>query len=576
MLLRFLPFLDLKDYQKSYLSADIVSALSVVLLAVPQGVAYAMIAGLPPAMGLYACGIPVIIGCLLRSSRHVITGPSNALSLLVAGALFSSGTGQPIEAAVTLAFMVGAFQLVFGILRLGGVVDYISQPVVLGYVVGAGVLIGVGQLPNATGVPSPPAGNLLQRLANWWSHVADVHVYTVLLAVLTIVLVLGLRRLSPKFPAGLVSVGLTGVGAWILGLSNQGVATISDLALVPTHVISFSAPSLGMMKEMLPYAIACTVLSSVESAAVGRAIASSTGQRLDSNTEFFGQGASNIAASFLSGYPISGSLGRSTLNARSGAKSRLSGVLSGAFIVLALPFMAPLVNHIPVGALAGLILVVAMDLIQIRRIRDVIAGPKADGLAMLVTMMGTWVLDLDTAIYVGVGISLVLFLRRVRLVQVSELVIAENGRFEESEVGDARYCSAIRILHVEGNLFFGAAGELRTALESARLEPELQVLIVRLKRTRGLDSTSAQVLIDVASRMHEAGQRLYLVGLRSHEMNWLRRSGALDTLGPENVFPRQKEWFAAMNAAIQAASLAVGQHQCNSCPIQQYISKGSQ
>jgi SulP family sulfate permease len=574
-MLRFLPFLDLKTYRATQVSADVMAALSVALLAIPQGVAYAMIAGLPPAMGLYACGIPVIVGCLLRSSRHVITGPSNALSLLVGVALVSSGTEQPIEAAITLAFMVGVFQLAAGLFRLGGMVDYISQPVVLGYVVGAGVLIAVGQLPNATGVSAPPSGLLVQRLQHWAAHLPELDSSTSLIAVATVVLIALMRQFSTRFPAGLFAVALATAVSWTLGWPEQGVRILSDVAQVPTNWVSFSVPSVAMLRDLLPFAVACTVLSSVESAAVGRSIASTSGQRLEPNTEFFGQGAANLVASFLSGYPISGSLARSTLNAKAGAQSRVAGVLSGAMVFLTLPLLAPLVNLVPVGALAGLILVVAADLIQPRQMWRVLAGPRSDGVAMVVTLIGTWVLNLDTAIYLGVGISLVLFLRRARLIQVKEMVVSEENRLQESEPGEGRRCHAIRLLHVEGNLFFGAAGELRLALEAMRLQDGVQVVVVRLKRTRGLDSTSAQVLTEVASRMREAGQRLILVGLRDPEMRWLGQSGALTLLGHENVIPTQEKWFAAMNDAIARAVESVGLHECTGCPIQHYLDEGS-
>ena len=572
---RFAPFLDLSSYSLKHLPADALASLSVLLLAIPQGVAYAMIAGLPPAMGLYACGIPVVIGCIFRSSRHVVTGPTNALSLLVAGALFSASPMDPIQAAITLAFLVGVFQVAFGVLRLGSIVDYISRPVVLGYVVGAGVLIGVGQLPNAFNVSGPRTGNLFARVQDWLGKLDQLDWTASAMALSTIVVMVFFRRFWPKLPAGLFAVVLLTLIAVGLRLPDAGLLIVADIAVVPTDWIRWSMPSFATIGDLVPFAVACTVLSSVESAAVGRSIASQSGPGLDSNP-VFGQGMANIAASFTSGYPISGSLGRSNLNARSGAVSRLSGIFSGLAVTVALPVLAPLVNRIPVAVLAGLILVVAADLIQIKRIQRILKGPRSDGLAFVTTLVGTWIFNLDVAIYVGVGISLVLFLRRVRLVHVKELVVTNELRLSESEVGDSRCCPAIRILHIEGNLFFGSAGELRNALEDIRLKPNVKVIIVRLKRTRGLDGTSAMVLTEVAMRMRDNGQRLLLVGLREPEMDWLRSSGVLDELGVDAVFPTRQEWFAAMNASLESARQFVGMHQCRTCPVEQYLSKGTQ
>ena len=568
---RFFPFTDLRDYQSNHLGRDILAALSVTLLAIPQGVAYAMIAGLPPVMGLYACGVPVIVGCMLRSSRHVVTGPSNALSLLVGGGLLVVGGENPIAAAITLAFMVGIFQLAAGVLRLGGIVDYISQPVVLGYVVGAGVLIGAGQLPNATGVANAASGNLYERVLDWWGKVPDIQLVTVGIAFATVVVLLIVRRLSRRFPAAVVAIGLTAGCSWLFDLSSHGVKVVADLASVPGSFFSLSLPDLGMIQILLPLSVACTVLSLVESSAVARTVASESGQILDSNTEFFGQGAANLTASFLSGYPISGSLARSSLNAKSGAQSRLAGAMSGVLVLGSLPVMAPVLNVVPLGALAGLILVVAADLIQVRRMRQVMRGPLADGLAMIATMFGTWFLSLDNAIYLGVGISLILFLRRVRLLRIREMVVTEKLRIQEVDTGDARGCSAVKILHIEGNLFFGSAGELCAALESARLEPGVQGLVVRMKRTAGLDSTTAQVLVEVAVRMRESGQVLVLVGLREEEMRWLDAAGILRSLGEENVIPTQKQWFEALHGGIRLALNHVEEHHCESCPLEQYL-----
>jgi len=468
--------------------------------------------------------------------------------------------------------MVGLFQMAAGLHPLGGVVDYISSPVVRGYVAGAGVLIAVGQLPNATGVVSPQSGNLIERLSHWLQHCPNTHLLTVLVATLTIALILAFRRINPRIPGGLITLFAAAGVSSFLDLNGRGLAVVSDIASVPTDMFAISVPNISTVQDLLPYAVACTVLSLVESAAVARSIASKTGQRLDSNMEFFGQGLANLLASFFNGYPISGSLARSTLNAQSGAQTRLAGVLSGVIILCTLPFLAGLVNMIPIAALAGLILVVAAELIQFRQIRTILRGPISDGLAMSATMLGTWFLPLDKAIYLGVGISLILFLRRARLVRVRDMVPGANGRLQEAppETHDGILCCAIRILHVEGNLFFGAAGELRSSLDEVLNQSDVRVLIIRLKRTHGLDATTAQVLVEASKQLHDRGGRLMLVGLRSPDMVWLNRSGVIAALGEGNVIPTQQQWFAAMNQAIATAIQWAGQTECVHCPLRDY------
>lgn len=548
---------------------EMIAAVGVVTLSVPQGVAYAMIAGLPPAMGLYATCIPVIVGSLLRSSRHVVAGPTNALSLLVGGALVGQSS-DPMSAAITLALLVGLMQVGAGLLRLGSVVDYISSPVVLGYISGAGVLIGVGQLHNITGTTGPKGG-LLTTLQGWLSvGPASAEPLAVGFAVATVVLLVGMRRLVPKIPGAVVAMVLAiGVNI-LLSLEDAGLAVIADIAPVPTGLPPLTIPDLSLAVGLLPAAVACTVLSLVESSAIARAIASDTGQRLSSSREFFGQGMSNIAAAFSGGYPISGSLSRSALNAQLGAETRWAGVASGVLMLLVMLVLGPIVDHTPIAALAGLLLVVAFQLIDVPKIKRTIQTRPADGIAFGVTFIAALLIPLNQAIYLGVGISVVLFLQRARMISVLEMVIGPRGRLrtisdpltdDTLPEGFSR-CQRIKILHVEGVLFFGAAGELQLALDEAAAG--VDVLVVRIKRTQGIDVTVIDVLESVAIAMDRRGQHLLLVGMPPRVMATLQRAGAVEILGEDALFPSRKRWFAAMN---DAAGHAVGlvEPRCEQC-----------
>jgi len=565
-----LSLLDLRGYRRSDLARDAVAAAAVIFLAVPQGVAYALIAGLPPAMGLYAAAAPAIVGSLFRSSRHVITGPTNALSLLV-GAAVAAGLGaSPAETAVTLALMVGAMQFAAGALRLGAVVDYISSPVVLGYITGAGVLIGAGQLHNLTATEGP-GGHLLAKLAGWAGAIADADGLSVGLGVATVLLLVILRRVNRKVPGAIIAMAAGIIADLVFDLQALGVTVIADIAPVPAGLPPLTVPSLDHIGALLPVAVAATVLSLVESSAVARSIASRTGQKLDANVEFVGQGLANLAAAFTGGYPTSGSLSRSALNERLGARSRLAGVLAGVAMLLVLLLLGPLVDHTPIACLAGLLLVVAWDLIDGPQIRRLFKTRRSDGLAFTVTMLSCWVMSLDKAIYLGVGISLVFFLRQARLLVIRDLAVDDEGRLREVDssapAGSFDACESIRVLHVEGSLFFGAAGELRDYLDEASRADGLVALVVRLKRTRGLDATTAAALSAVSESMTARGRRLLLVGMRPEAMETLRGSGAADTIGVENLFPTQPTWFAAMKRAVALALTLLDDEQRARCPL---------
>lgn len=574
---RFLPFLDLRAYQLRHLPRDLLASPSVTFLDIPQGVAYAMIAGLPPAMGLYAAALPAVVGALFRSSRHVVTGPTNAVSLLVGTAVAAEvahGGASPMTVGVTLAFMVGVVQFFAGLLRLDALADYISQPVVRGYISGAAVLIVIGQLSNATGTVRV-VGNPIQMIGGWLSSLSEVQLLAVLFTLGTIVCVLYLRHFYPRLPAAIIALGLSIVVARAFQLSDAGLQLVADLAPLPAGLPPFTVPHLDQWAGLLPMAIACAVLSLVESSSVARTLAAKSGQRLDMAAEFSGQGLANIAAAFSGGYPVSGSLARSTLNHQAGAQSRLSALFCGLLMLAVLLFLGPVVNQTPIASLAGLLFVLASDLIDGDRIRMILRGTRGDRMAFLATLVGTWLVPLDQAIYIGVGISILLFLRRARLLTVREMTISEKGRFREvdhEQEERGRHCSAIRILNLTGPLFFAASGELQAAIERINAEPHIRVVILRIRQTQGLDITIASLLESSQRQLESAGKTLLILGLRSDAMQLFEKTGIAARVGPANLFPAQSGWFTAMEAALRRALALAGEHSCGThCPFAAYL-----
>jgi len=548
----FFPFVDLRKLTGDDLRRDLLASLAVTFMSVPQCIAYALIAGLPPAAGLYAAIFPTIIGSLFRSSRHVVAGPSNAVSLLVGGILAALSTqldASPTELALGLAVMVGVMQVAAGSLRLGAVVDYISAPVVLGYITGAGVLIGIGQLHNLTGTVGG-SGHVLAKVHTWAGGLSQLNTTALALGAVAAATMLGTRLINPKLPSALLGLVVSSGLSMALGL-GESVQVVGDLAPVQAALPPLTLPT-TIHGQMVVAAFAITVLSLVESSAVARSIADRTGDRLDLSVEFVGQGLSNITAAFSGGYPVSGSLSRSALNVDARASSRLAGVLSGVFLAGVLLVAGPLVDRIPIPTLAGLLVVIAYDLVKVPRIKQTLRAGTGDALAFVATLVGTWTLRLDHAIYLGVALSIILFLRRARMLRVQELALGKDGRLREVETVDGGG-GPVRVLHVEGSLFFGAAGELRDALTTVGREPGVKALVVRLKRTRALDVTTAQVFSAVAKQLEDGGRHLVLVGMRPDAMGVLERTGVAEQVGRENLFPTRPGWFHAMDAGLSRA-----------------------
>ncbi len=552
---RWLPLPPITRYPKQALGPDVVAALTVLFLGVPQGLAYATIAGLPPVVGLYASAIPTLVGSLFRSSPYVLAGPTNALSLLVGSAIGEATGSDPVPIALTLALLVGVFQVLAGALRLGALVDFISTAVVLGYITGAGILIGVGQLHNATGTAGP-SGRIWVTMGGWFETLTEAQPLAVAVTISTILTVIVIRlinrRIGKRIPSAIIAMGLALVANLVFDFESQGLSVVSDLAPIPPGFPPLTMPDLGLVPGLIPLAIAVAVLSLVESSSVARSLSSKRGESLEASTEFFGQGMANLAAAFTGGYPISGSLSRSALNERAGAQTRLAGMIGGVMMLVALATLGQLLNHTPVASLAGLMVVVAVDLVDVRRIRAVCASTLEDFIAFSATMLGTWAFSLDVAIYVGVGITIILFLRRARLVRVVEFV-PRGARLVEASKSNPPQSRPVRVLHVEGSLFFGAAGELRDELSKLLSQDTTQVLVVRLKRATGLDATTASMLGELAELTQEQGRHLVLVGLTSRALGVLERSGALDKLGRDNVFETRTRWFSAMAAGLARA-----------------------
>ncbi len=541
-------------YRARDFPSDLSAAATVCFLAVPQGLAYATIAGLPPAMGLYAAAAPTIVGSLFRSSKHVVAGPTNALSLLVGAAVATGLGGDPVGVALTLALMIGALQVGAGLLRLGAVVDYISVPVVLGYITGAAVLIGAGQLYNVTNTTGP-RGTLLTTLGHWAPTASDASGLAVAVAVATVVIIFATRgvsrRIGRRIPGAVVAMIAMLVVNVALGLEARGLRVVADLSPIPESFPTPGLPPLADVGVLLPVAVAGAVLSLVESTAVARSIAARTGQRLDASTEFVGQGLSNLTAGLWGGYPVSGSLSRSAVNERSGAKSRIAGIATGAMMFGVVLAFGSVLDHTPIASLAGLLLVVAWDLVDVPRLVRTVRASKTDAMALAVTVVATWTLSLDTAIYLGVGISIVAFLRRSRTLAVHEVVRDARGRWqdrapsaepEEREPG-------IRVVQLEGPLFFGAATELVTAIDDAFEDASTTVVILRLKRAQGMDATVATTLAEASRLAVGRGDALLLCGLSEAMMTVLERSGANQAFAPEHLLRARPQRFASLDLA---------------------------
>lgn len=510
--MRFLPFKDLNPYQPKHARADFLAACSVLFMTIPQGIAYALIAGIPPVMGLYAATIPTIVGSLMRSSRHVITGPTNALSLLFAGSLALNLGAEPAEIALTTALMVGLFQIFAGWFRAGAFIALISRSVVLGYITGAGILIAVGQLPNLTGTSSAQ-GNIYEILTGWLNQVDSLSWLSLILGILTTIFIVSLKKFHQTLPSPVIAIVLATLCCSVLGLSEDGLRIIQNISPIPSGLPQFTQPDLSLIPSLVPIAFALTVLSLVESSSVARTLAFESKQAIDNNVEFSGQGLANVAASFCGGYPISGSPSRSKLNQLTGAKTRMAGILSGIMMLAVLAGFGDLINQTPLAALAGLLMVVAWDLIDIPRIRATLYSSPTDKVSFAVTLIATCTLTLDLAIYTGIAVSLIMSVSRYRKLQAVQYSV-QNGKLETTPLQDSPSLTdmVFRVVGLEGKLFFGAETKLRDTLQQAFEAGVTRRVIVHVENEAQIDFSIAACLLEFANQLQAQDGTLILSG----------------------------------------------------------------
>ena len=411
--LPFLAWLPLVNRRSA--SADLTAGLTGAVVVLPQSVAFATIAGMPPEYGLYAGMIPAIVAALYGSSWHLVSGPTTAASIVLFSALAARavpGSAQYVELALTLTLMVGLIELALGVLKLGTIVNFISHSVVIGFTAGAGVMIAISQVRHFLGIDIPRGA----RFHETFLHVAinADQIVPAIAAVATITLATGIlmRRFLPRVPYMIVAILVGGLAAAIIG-AYSGV-DVPSIGTLPASLPPLSMPSFdpGVWRELAPSAIAVSMFALTEALSIARALGVRSGQHIDPSQEFVGQGLSNIAGSFFSGYVATGSFNRSGVNYDAGAKTPLAAVLAGLLLMIAVPFIAPFAKYLPNAAMAGVLMLVAWGLIDWRHIAQIVKTSREETAILAVTFFSTLALDLEIAILLGIILSLLLYLNR--------------------------------------------------------------------------------------------------------------------------------------------------------------------
>ncbi|WP_077086915.1 SulP family inorganic anion transporter [Mycobacterium rhizamassiliense] len=548
---------------------DVVAGLTVAAISFPQAMAYALIAGVDPRFGVYSAIVVTVVASIFGSSSHLINGPTSAISLLVFTALAfidSENSKELFEGLFLLAVLVGAFQIVISLFKLGNLTRYISESVIVGFMAAAAFLLAIGQLGNALGVKDKGNGHM-QVLRRVWLTLfhGDQYNYRALaLSAGAVILAILLRKLVQRF--GLPQIDMlavliiTALVAYLAGWSipgSNGRTAVSVAAKIPRSLPSPHVPEVHT--EWLPHlstgALAIAFVGIIEALSIAKAIAYQTQQKIDYNRQIMAEGLANLAGGFFQSLPGSGSLSRSAINFQSGAASRFSGIVSAATVAAALLLFAPLLRYVPQAALAGLLLVTAARLVDFKRLLYTLKASRYDAGLVLITAFTGVAVDLDKSVLLGVILSIVLFVPRAAKLKAEELVVTPERVVRERIPGDSADPSIV-IYDLEGELFFGAAPELDRYLQdlSKRIaDDDIKFAVLRLKRVRNPDVVCIERIEHFLREETARGTTVLLAGVRPDTLHVLDNVGFESWFAAEHVFPEEDEEYSATLRAVRYA-----------------------
>jgi len=538
-LAKYIPIVQtIRDYKKEYFGKDLIAALTVAVVSIPQSMAYALIAGVNPVYGLYTAIVSAIIGSAFGSSKYLVTGPTNAICLLISVSMRNyMGLDNAYQMLFLMTFVVGVLQIFFGLIQLGKVINFVSHTVIIGFTAGAGILIALEQLNTllSISIKNSAQKSTAENLYYVITHIGQTNFYALGLGLMTIAIILICKRINKNIPGALIGIIVPILFILIFALEKKGVNLTGAIpsSLPPLKMVHFSIASL---KAVFSGAMAIAVIGLVEAISISKSISSTSQQKIDANQEFIGQGISNTLSAFFQCLPSSGSFTRSAINYHNGAVTRFSGILSGMIVALVLVYLAPYVRYIPSPCLAGVILVTAYNMIDKKEIRKVckVGKLKSESMAMWVTGIATVLMpNLDYAIYTGIALSIVLYLRDTNKAPVKILIPSQDEKSQiiETEIDVVKGRVDIIIIELEGNLYFGSSGDLENKLDN--LIDKAGLFILRMKHVVTIDVTSLNVLRIFIKAVKESGGILVISGVKSNHSSMLKNSSIDSDIGKE-------------------------------------------
>ena len=555
---RYLPFLDLlSNYRQEDLFGDLLAGVIVAIMLVPQGMAYALLAGLPPQIGLYASILPAILYGLLGSSRTLAVGPVALTSLLVAatvGPLAPQNSSQYLMLALALALLVGLIQLLMGMLRLGTLVNFISHPVLSGFTSAAALIIAFSQLKYIFGLSMPRLEHLNEISVFIFQHLHETNPYTLAIGLGSIAVLIFFKNGLPELLARrhmpqswILPISRSGPLAvvisatllvWVLGLHEW--AAVQVVGKIPAGLPGLTLPSFDLAKlsGLLPSAVTLSLIAFLESISVAKSLGSKRREKVDANQELVALGIANLGAAISGGYPVAGGFARSVVNSSVGARSGLASIITAILIALTLVFLMPLFFFLPQAVLAAIIIIAVVKLIDLATVRQVWRYSKADGLSLLVTFAAVLVVGIENGILLGVATALALYLWRTSRPHIAMLGrIAESEHYRNVLRHPVETCPQVLSVRVDESLYFANAQYLESSLLAAVAEnKQVNKLVLVCSAVNFIDASALETLENLRRELNDAQVAFYLAEIKGPVMDRLQKVGFIEKLGQERIF----------------------------------------
>lgn len=567
---RIFPFLVWLPLIKITWKDDLIAGITGTVIVIPQAVAFAMIAGLPPIYGFYTAMITPIIAALFGSSYHLISGPTTTSSIVVFAVISKFANPESeleafISLTIVLSFMAGVIKLVMGLAKMGKLVNFVSNSVVIGFAAGAGILIAFKQLKYVFGINVPTGSSFYEIINYIISHISETNLYVLGVALVTLLIALLIRRFI-KYLSRLYMLIAMILGSLLtisLGGSLHGIETVGN---VPSNLPPFKIPNFNFedMRLLTSGAITLAILGLVEAVSIGRAIALHSHQKLGNNQEFIGQGLSNIISSFFSSYASSGSFTRSGVNYQAGAKTPFSAIISAIGLMLVILFFAKYASFLPKPAMGGIILLVGYNLIDFGHIKQIIKSSRREFIVFMVTLVGTLFLDLEIALFLGIIISLFFYLERTSKPNIAVFGKNSEGKFVNIIRDEtAQECPQLKMIRIDGSIYFGAVEAVSNYFADLYVKSDKIHLLVISNGINFIDLAGAEWITQEALKWQKRGGGIYFVGLKIISQDILEKGDFVKLIGRDHFFKDK-------NTALSTIYGKLNKEICEDCDVKSF------